>query len=80
MQTKIQKWGNSLGLRIPKLFAEQAGIRVGSEVDLAVEDDQLIIRPRRRPKYVLSDLLDGVTEDNLHGEVGIGRPVGKEVW
>ena len=38
MQTKVQKWGNSLGLRIPKSFAEQAGVEAGSEVDLSVED------------------------------------------
>ena len=44
MQTKVQKWGNSLGLRIPKSFAEQAGVEAGSEVDLSVEDGELIVR------------------------------------
>ena len=50
MQTRIQRWGNSLGLRIPKAFAEQAGVEAGSEGDLALDDGELIIRPAREPK------------------------------
>jgi antitoxin MazE len=80
MLTRIQKWGNSLGLRIPKAFAEQAGVEAGSEVDLSIEDGDLVIRPRHRPKYVLADLLRGVTVKNIHTEVDTGEPVGKEGW
>jgi len=80
MQTKIQKWGNSLGLRIPKSFAEQAGVQAGSEVDLSVEDGELIIRPTRAPKYDLKSMLRRVTEKNVHKEVESGEPVGREIW
>lgn len=80
MQTKIQKWGNSLGLRIPKSFAEQAGVEAGSEVDLSVEDGDLVVRPRRSPRYELKDLLQGVTAKNVHNEVETGEPVGREAW
>ena len=80
MQTKIQKWGNSLGLRIPKSFAEQAGVEAGSEVDLSVEDGELIIRPTRLPKYDLTDLLRRITAKNLHQQVETGEAVGREVW
>jgi len=80
MQTKVQKWGNSLGLRIPKSFAEQAGVEAGSEVDLAVEDGELIVRPRRQPRYELKDLLRSVTAKNVHKEVETGDPVGREAW
>lgn len=80
MQTKIQKWGNSLGLRIPKSFAEEAGVQAGSEVDLAVEKGELIVRPVRRARYALKDLLGGVTPDNTHRELDTGPPVGREVW
>ena len=80
MQTKIQRWGNSLGLRIPKSFAEEAGVEAGSEVDLSVEDGDLIIRPARLPRYELKDLLGGVTAKNIHKEIGAGDPVGREVW
>jgi antitoxin MazE len=80
MQTKIQRWGNSLGLRIPKSFAEQAGVEAGSEVDLSVEDGELIVRPGRLPKYALSDLLRGITARNTHEEVETGKPLGREVW
>ena len=80
MQTKVQKWGNSLGLRIPKSFAEQAGVEAGSEVDLSVEAGELFVRLRRVPKYDLKDLLRSVTAKNIHKEVDTGGPVGREVW
>ena len=80
MQTKVQKWGNSLGLRIPKSFAEQVGVDAGSEVDLSVEDGELIVRPRRQPKYELKDLLRSITAKNVHKEVETGDPVGREAW
>ena len=80
MQTRIQKWGNSLGLRIPKSFAEQAGVEAGSEVDLSIEKGELIVRPRRLPRYRLKDLLRGVTAKNVHKEVKTGRQVGQEIW
>ena len=80
MQTKVQKWGNSLGLRIPKSFAEQAGVEAGSEVDLSVEAGELIVRPRRVPKYDLKDLLRSVTAKNIHREIDTGKHVGREVW
>ena len=80
MQTKVQKWGNSLGLRIPKAFAEQAGVEAGSDVDLSVEAGELIVRKRCRPKYDLKDLLRAVTVKNIHKEVDTGETVGREVW
>ena len=80
MHTKIQKWGNSLGLRIPKSFAEEAGVEAGSEVDLALKNGELIIRPTRSPRYELKDLLRGITDANVHAEVDTGPPLGREVW
>lgn len=79
MKTRALKWGNSLGVRIPKAFAKEIGIEVGSEVDLSVENGTLILRPRRRPKYELSNLLRGVTERNRHEEIDTGR-TGRESW
>ena len=80
MVTKIQKWGNSLGLRIPKSFAKEAGVEEGSSVDIFLEGDRLVIRPIRRKKYQLSDLLSQVREDNLHEEILTGDAVGRESW
>jgi antitoxin MazE len=80
MQTKIQRWGNSLGLRIPRSFAEEAGVEAGSEVDLSVRDGYLVVRAAKRQTYRLSELLKKVTAKNLHGEVDTGEPMGREVW
>lgn len=80
MQTKIQRWGNSLGLRIPRSLAEQAGVGAGSQVDLSIQDGDLIVKPARRRTYRLKDLVHKITARNLHGEVDTGRPAGQEAW
>jgi antitoxin MazE len=80
VQTKIQRWGNSLGLRIPRAFANEAGVDAGAEVDLSVRGGDLIVRPTRRAKYRLEDLVRKVTARNLHHEVDTGKPVGREAW
>jgi antitoxin MazE len=80
MQTKIQRWGNSLGLRIPRSFAEEAGVEAGSQVDLSVRDGDLIVRAAKRRRYRLSELLERVTAKNLHSEVDTGEPTGREIW
>lgn len=80
MLTKIQKWGNSLGLRIPKSFALEAEVEDGSTVDIAIENGELIIRPVRRLRLRLEDLLAEVTPQNLHKELDSGSAVGQEEW
>ena len=80
MRTKIQKWGNSLGLRIPRSFAEEVGVEAGSEVDLSIRRGDLLVKTVRRRKYRLKELLRKITPTNVHAEVDAGAPVGKEVW
>jgi antitoxin MazE len=80
MQTKIQKWGNSLGLRIPKSFAAEAGVEPGSTVDLTVDDGRLVVRPIRRRTYHVRSLVRGINARNVHEPVETGRAVGREVW
>ena len=80
MEATVQKWGNSLGLRIPKLVATELGIEAGTRVGVSVEDHRLVISVERRPKYSLDTLLAGVKRTNLHEEVEWGDPVGNESW
>lgn len=80
MQTKIQRWGNSLGLRIPRAFAAEAGVEAGAEVDLSVRDGDLIVKPARRVRYRVDELVRKITARNLHDEVDTGGPVGREAW
>ena len=80
MQTKITKWGNSLALRIPKSFALNANLKQNEVVDLSIEKEKIIITPIYEKEYSLKELLDKVTESNLHGEFDTGEPVGKEIW
>ena len=80
MQTKVRKWGNSLGLRIPRSFAAKAQVEEGSTVDLSVENGRLVVRALRAKKYTLPDLLPEVNARNVHGEVATGEPRGREAW
>ena len=77
MQSSGSIWGNSLGVRIPRSFAEEAGITDGSQVDLKIERDRIIIR---RKKFSLDHLLAQVTSENIHKEIDTSHPVGREVW
>lgn len=77
MQPRVQKWGNSLGVRIPLPLAQQVGIGEGTLVDLELHEDALIIR---RKRYSLEEMLAGVTPENAHPEIDTGPRVGREAW
>jgi antitoxin MazE len=80
MRVQIQKWGNSLALRIPKPFAEETKVREGTVVDLAVSEGKLVVAPFRRGRVRLDELLAKITKANLHKEVDTGPRVGRETW
>jgi antitoxin MazE len=80
MRVRVQKWGNSLALRIPKSFAAETALDTGAEVDLSVEEGRLVITPLTGASYELSDLLSQVTPENLHSEVDTGSSMGGEAW
>ncbi len=79
MLSKVQKWGNSLAIRIPKAYAEEASLEEGSDVNIRVEKGKIIIEPIK-DKYNLDDLLSQVKEENIHKEYNWGKPTGKELW
>ena len=80
MEAKIQKWGNSLAVRIPKAFVKEAHVEYGSVVDLSLEDGKIVIDPKVQPEYSLKDLLKDVRKGNLHSEVSTGHAAGREIW
>ena len=80
MEAKVQKWGNSLAVRIPGAFARQAGMHENAPVEITIDGDRLTIRPIVPPAVVLGDLLSAITDDNLHGEIDTGSAVGGEEW
>ena len=82
MVTKIQKWGNSQGLRLARQVLEEARISVGDEVDVLARDGVIVIAPARRirGKQSLQELVSRIPENYKPGEVDWGEPVGREVW
>lgn len=79
MEVTIQKWGNSLAIRIPGNYAKDIRIQQGSSVDLIKEKDKLVIIPKKSG-LKLKDLLTKITNDNIHNEEFTKEPVGKEIW
>jgi len=82
MVTKVQKWGNSQGLRLSREVLEDAGISTGDEVDVTVRDGLIVIEPvrRTRGKRSLAELVARIPKGYRPEEVDWGRPAGKEVW
>lgn len=77
--TQLARWGNSLGLRLPKAIALEAGVEEGDPVDVSVEAGAIVIRPSR-PTYSLEQLVAKITPRNRHDESDWGLPVGDETW
>lgn len=80
MKATIQKWGNSLALRIPKGVAQELGLEQRSLVELSMAKGVLVLKPAKRVRPPLAALLDRVRADNLHAEVDLGPPEGRESW
>jgi antitoxin MazE len=76
----VAKWGNSLAVRIPQNLAKEIHLAEGTEIDLGVVDGTLVIKPRNRKRYSLDELIEGITPENIHGEINSGIAVGNEVW
>jgi len=77
MQTVVQKWGNSLGIRIPSLYVKEFNLRNGNSVEITEENGKIVILP---PKKTLEDLLSKVTDENKQEVVETGSSVGLEEW
>jgi antitoxin MazE len=80
MTSRIQKWGNSLAVRIPKAFADEMNLAESSFIKMMLKDGALIITPGDEPKWDLKELLGEVTDENIHGEWETGGAAGKETW
>ena len=82
MTTKIQRWGNSQGLRLNKELLSQAAIKVGDEVAITVEHGAIIVTPvqRIRGRYDLSELVKAIPADYKPEELDWGAPAAGEEW
>jgi antitoxin MazE len=82
MVTKVQKWGNSQGLRLAKRVLEDASIAVGDDVDVAVHDGMIVIAPvkRVRGRRSLKELVSRIPKNYRADETDWGKPVGREAW
>ncbi len=80
METNIQKWGNSLGVRLPKSIADSQSLKAGSRVVVTETETGIAITLVQKKRRTLDDMLKGMTKDKLHDEIDWGKPVGNEIW
>ena len=80
MRTRVMTWGNSLAVRIPKAYAGELGLVSEAEVDLSVDHGTLVLAPAAPYRVTLRELLETITDENVHGERDTGRAVGDEAW
>ena len=78
MNARFSKWGNSLAVRIPASFAQEIEVGEGALADISVENGCLVVKPLGNTQYDLAELVAGITETNLHGEVDVNSAVGNE--
>jgi antitoxin MazE len=79
MKTKIQKWGNSLGVRLPKNITEQKSLRAGLSVSVILKNDQIVIEPDTI-ETSLDSLLSKISPANCHDESDWSAAQGNEIW
>jgi antitoxin MazE len=79
MHSHVAKWGNSLALRLPKNIADGVRLKEGTQVELELQGDVLLVRPAR-PKYKLADLLSKKPKQRKHEEFDWGQAKGEEAW
>jgi antitoxin MazE len=80
MHAKVQKWGNSLALRIPKAFAVDTQLENDSMVEISVVEGQIIVKPLVKPEWTLEEMLAGINQQNIHNEIDTGSATGNEIW
>ena len=80
MRSKVQTWGNSLAVRIPRAFALELGLEHDLPVDVSVHQGVVVVAPLKQRTYALDELLSRVSSRNKHTEFDLGAPVGHEAW
>ena len=79
METTVQKWGNSLAIRIPKNITRDAKVEEGSSINIKFENGNIILTPSKK-EHSLAELIKNITDENIHSELSTGSPVGGEIW
>ena len=79
MKATVQKWGNSLAIRIPKNVTKETKVIEGSSINIQVENGNIILSPSKK-EYSLKELLKNITNENIHTEVSTDGRMGGEVW
>ena len=80
MKTRVQRWGNSLAVRIPLPFAEESNLHEDSPVDVSLRNGKLVVAPIVEPTPSLEALVKRINPRNRHHETEMGGPLGNEVW
>jgi antitoxin MazE len=79
MKTHVQRWGNSLAVRIPKTLAIEVGLQPSAEIEITIQNGQIVLTPLTRRTYSLENLVERITDENRHSETDFGADIGNEI-
>jgi antitoxin MazE len=79
MKIQVGKWGNSLAVRIPGVYAHELDLHEGAEIDVTRVNGGLLLRPKKHA-YTLDELLEQIHPENIHGQTDWGSAQGREAW
>lgn len=80
MVSRVQRWGNSQGLRLAKHILESAGISIGDDVEVIPQEGQILIKKVSKPKFDLVEMVSRMPRNYRVREESFGKPMGKEEW
>ena len=80
MHSVVKRWGNSAAVRIPVSVLQEAHVRLDQPVDVRAEDGRIVIERLETARYDIDTLVAGITDENRHAAIDMGRPVGREAW
>lgn len=80
MKVKLQKWGNSMGIRIPNLLLKEFDLKLNDELKLTYDDDKIIITKSKNKQISLAELFKNYKGKNLAKDFEWDESVGKEIW
>ena len=80
MVTKIQKWGNSLAVRLPKSVVTKLSIKQNHRVTVHHDRSRIVVTPIKPTEITLEEIVEAITPQNRHGATDWGTSLGKEIW
>lgn len=80
MEARLQKWGNSIGIRIPSNILKALNLKENDIIDLIQEEEKIVISKSQKKKISLRERFKEYNDKNLAKDFSWDEPKGREIW